>query len=143
MRITILNNALLLLIATVAANAQQPSTSATAPANPLIGRWEINTGGGRPLPAGIRLFWVFDADTISVFDDKGERFSQNPYKLDTSKTPMTFTMKIKCELDRIAWVEIKDNELRMIMTVNTGKAPTSWEIGRVSVFRLAPPKTEQ
>jgi hypothetical protein len=128
--------AFLLLVATVNICAEErKSAPTTQPANPLLGRWEVVSVRQKRIPRELAIFWTVDDDHITVTDRQGERISRNAYRIDRSKDPPHFVMKVTGEKDRIGWFRLKDKELQLLLTVNTGKPPNSWEDGMLMVLR--------
>jgi len=119
---------ILLLLSAIGACAQQ-TQPATKGINPLLGKWETFTIAGKKLPAELNVIWTIDEKYITVTDKTGDQISRNPYTFSMDDSPHSFRMKIDGELDRLGWFEVKDHELRIVLTVNTGKAPTSWDKG--------------
>ncbi|HEX4794489.1 MAG TPA: hypothetical protein VH370_11885 [Humisphaera sp.] len=124
----------LLLVHGVVARGQQtqPTTNRT---NPLIGKWETFTIAGKNLPEEFNLIWTIDDKYITVTDKTGDQITRDAYTISMDASPHTILMKIDGEKDRIGWFEIKDKKLRIILTINTGKPPKSWNDGTVIIFR--------
>jgi hypothetical protein len=118
-------------------NAQRQQAT-TAPANPLIGRWEGVSIGDKVIPEHLRPFWIFSRDNITVTNGDGERLSRNRYSLEQDKSPRTITISVEGEGDRIGWFEIKERELRLLFTAIPGGPPQSWDEGPVMILRWAP-----
>ncbi len=133
---------LVLMLAALAVRAEERRPPAsTGPTNPLIGRWEVVSIGKRQIARALTPIWGVDASHITVTDREGEPISRNSYSIDRSKEPPELVMKVAGEKDRIGWFRFAGDDLQLLMTINTGEPPTSWEDGNVLVLRRAPKKS--
>lgn len=132
--------ALLLLGALAACAEDRKAPSATKPVNQLLGRWQVVSVGDKVVPHEFIPFWIIDDKHITVTDGAGEQISQNAYTLDYSKEPPQLVMKVDGEKDRIGWYRLKEKDLQILFTINTGEPPKSWDDGSVMVLRRAPKK---
>lgn len=129
----------LILVTVLVAQATEGPPATTRAANPLVGRWELQlrSPDNKSLRSDLAVFWVVDAAHITVRDKNGEVISRSPYTIDTSREPPELVMKIEGEPDRIGWYRFEKQELQLLLTVNTGRPPKSWNDGRVMMFRPA------
>jgi hypothetical protein len=129
----------LLLLGTVVAIAEdRKAVAITKPVNQLLGRWQVVSIGEKVVPYEFTPFWIIDDKHVTVNDRAGEQISQNPYTIDKSKEPPRLVMKVDGEKDRIGWYRFKDKDLQILLTINTGEPPKSWDDGSVMVLRSAP-----
>jgi hypothetical protein len=88
----------------------------------------------KPLPRGVRIFWVFDPRHITVEDQNGQPISRNAYSIRLDDSPLSFTSKVEGEPDRVHLFELRDGWLRVTTKPGTGKRPTS--LGDGETMRL-------
>jgi hypothetical protein len=126
-----------LLLVTRLAVAQQP---ATAPANLLVGRWQLLSNGARKLPPDIHIFWTFDDHNVVVTVGNGDTATTSQYSLrnDGVHDIISLCDDGKQKPNRVGWYELKDGKLRMHLTLGTGKPPERWDEDEVMLFEPAP-----
>jgi uncharacterized protein (TIGR03067 family) len=131
-------SASLLLLGTFVAHAEERNAATTTkPVSELLGRWRVISISGKPLPPDLTPIWIVDDKHITVTDRAGQEISRSPYIIDRSKEPTQLVMKVDGEKDRIGWYRFKDGKLEILLTVNTGEPPKSWEGGSVMVLSPA------
>jgi hypothetical protein len=130
----------LLFTATLALADQPPA--ATAPANPLIGRWQVLSMGKKKLPDNVQLFWTFDEGNVVVTVGNGDVATKSQYSLrkDGEHNVISLCEDGKKEPNRVGWYELKDGKLRMQFTLDTGKPPGQWNEDEVMLFEAVPAK---
>lgn len=124
----------------VAAFAIADEPAATAPANPLLGRWKVLSMGKKKLP--VPLFWTFDQRNVIVTTGNGDVATKSQYSLrkDGDHNVIELYEDGKKEPDRIGWYELKDGKLRIQVTLGTGNPPEQWSEDEVMLFEPAPMK---
>jgi len=129
----------LLLAGTLVARAEDRKPAATTkPARPLLGRWEVVSIGKKQVPHEFTPIWTIDNEHVTVTDRAGAQISRNAYTIDRSKGPPQLVMKVEGEKDRIGWYRLNDKELQLLLTINTGNPPKSWDDGSIIVLRPVP-----
>jgi uncharacterized protein (TIGR03067 family) len=130
----------LLLVATLSC-AGQPSAT-TAPANALIGRWQVLSMGKKKMPDKVQLFWTFDERNVIVTVANGDVASTSQYSLrkDGEHDIISLSEDGKKEPNRVGWYELKKAKLRIQLTLDTGKPPDQWNEDEVMLFESAPTK---
>jgi hypothetical protein len=85
------------------ARAQQATTT-TAPANQLLGRWQVLSRGAKKIPAEISIFWTFDERDV-VVTGNGEVGTKSQYTLrpDGEHQAIFLTPEDKDQPDRAGW----------------------------------------
>jgi hypothetical protein len=131
---------ILLFVATLAIADQPPA--ATAPANPLIGRWQVLSMGKKKLPDNVQPFWAFDERNVVVTVGNGDVASKSQYSLrkDGEHEVIALFEDGKKEPNRVGRYELKDGRLRIQLTLDTGKPPERWDEDEIMVFEPAPAK---
>jgi hypothetical protein len=114
---------------------------ATAPANGLVGSWRVLSIGKKALPANTHVIWTIDRKTV-VVTLNGEVTTESTYVLKPNERHPTIelTEKGKSAPDRVGWYEVKDDRLRLQLTVFTGEPPEAWNDDEVMVLVPAAPK---
>jgi hypothetical protein len=130
---------LVALIVASFATADQPSV-APAPTNPLVGRWQMVSMGKKKLPDNVRLFWTFDEHNLVVSVDDGDVVTKSQYSLRKERDHDVIALSEdgKKEPNRFGWYEVKDGQLRIQVTLDTGKPPERWNEGEIMILRPAP-----
>lgn len=140
MKRSVISSLALLFAATLALADQPPA--ATAPANPLIGRWQVLSVGKKKLPDNVQLFWTVDEGNVVVTVGNGDVATKSQYLLrkDGEYNVISLCEDGKKEPNRVGWYELKDGKLRIQLTLNTGKPPDEWNEDEVMLFERVPAK---
>jgi hypothetical protein len=93
-----------LLLVAPSAIADQPP-AATAPANPLLGRWKVLSMGKKKLP--VPLFWTFDERNVVVTTGNGDVATKSQYSLrkDGEHDVISLCEDGKSDPSRVGWYE--------------------------------------
>jgi uncharacterized protein (TIGR03067 family) len=127
---------IIMFLSTLDLLAFAQAVPATAPANPLIGRWQVLSIGKKSLPDNVKVVWSID-ETSVVVTLNGEVATQSTYVLKPDEEPPTIEMteRGKTVPDRVGWYELKNGRLRLQVTLLTGKPPAAWNDDEVIVMK--------
>jgi hypothetical protein len=96
--------------------------------------------GKKKLPDNVKLFWTFDEHDLVVTVDDGDVVTKSQYSLrkERGHDVIALSEDGKKEPNRFGWYEVKDGQLQIQVTLDTGKPPERWNEGEVMLLRPAP-----